>query len=385
MLLCDGLALFGGFTVRLHSALFVIALASAPFAAEAQWRTAVLPVVGSAPETGGQFGVALLRTRQPVDTLGTRPSVLMGNAVFTTKQQQRAFLDFDRWTAGNERRLQVAAIASRFPLSFYGFGDNTPDVPFAYEPFTLELNVTRSRKRGDNLWRYVGARVVSTEANSIGFGIDLSCDTDGPCDPPDFICDCGPVGGGGDYRLGLLTGGRLKDTRDNLFAPSAGRVLDVSVSAGYVLTPDAVSNGDALLRLRLDWRGYRALPRGGVLAGQVFAISSQGGFPLDQVALVGNHALNRGYTMGRYRAEDMIASQLEWRSPTRAMNNRLGIAAFSGVAFLFGSHASGRPLPSVGAGLRYRLDPRTRTAIRVDYAVGVSGQSGLYVAFNEAF
>ncbi len=370
--------------MRVHASLLVLALAFTPFATEAQWRTAVLPVIGSAPETGGQFGVALLRTRQPDDTLGTRPSSLIGNAVLTTKQQQRAFIEYDRWTAGNERRLQVVAIASQFPLPFYGFGDETPDEQYVYEPITLEMSVTRSRKRGDDLWRYVGARIVRTTVSEFGL-TDLVVCIPPTCVPPEFICDCGPSSLGSDYSLGLLTGGRIKDTRDNLFAPTAGRVLDLSASAGYVWTPDAVSNGDALLRLRLDWRGYRGLPRGGVLAGQVFAISSQGGFPLDQVSLVGNHSLNRGYTMGRYRAEDMIASQVEWRSPTRAMNNRLGIAAFSGVAFLFGSNTSGRPLPSVGAGLRYRLDPRTRTAIRVDYAVGVSGQSGLYVAFNEAF
>lgn len=47
--------------------------------------------------------------------------------------------------------------------------------------------------------------------------------------------------------------------------------------------------------------------------------------------------------------------------------------------------SEGSVLPSGGAGIRFRLDPRTRSAIRVDYAVGKAGQSGLYVAFNEAF
>ena len=61
-------------------------LALAPSEAGAQWRTSVLPVLGSAPETGGQFGVALFRMRHPDDSLGTRPSSLIGNAIVTTER-----------------------------------------------------------------------------------------------------------------------------------------------------------------------------------------------------------------------------------------------------------------------------------------------------------
>ena len=346
--------------------LLAVALAVAPAAAKAQWRTSLLPVLGSAPETGGQFGLAVFRTRQPEDSLGTRPSSIIGNAIATSKGQQRAFVEYDGWTPGNERRLQVLAIASKFPLPFYGYGDDTPDEAQGYEPTTLDLSVTRSRKRGDALWRYVSARVVATRANLQG-------------------AESAGIPGADGYGLGLLTAGRIRDTRDNIFAPSRGRVLDLSVSAGLLGEPDQTINPNTLLRLRLDWRAYRPLPKGGVLASQVNIMTSGGGFPLDQIALVGHNTLNRGYTMGRYRDEGMLASQLEWRSPTRAMNGRLGMAAFGGLAFLFGDSDNGRPLPSGGAGLRFRLDPRTRSTIRVDYAKGASRQSGLYVAFNEAF
>lgn len=342
----------------------VCALVVAPLCAQAQWRTSVLPVLGSAPETGGQFGVAVFRTRQAQDSLGTRPSSLIGNAIVTAKGQRRAFLEYDRWSTGNARRLQVLGVASEFPLPFYGFGDNTPDTPMAYEPRTFELSITRSRKRGEATWRYAGLRVVDTRVIFI----------DSTANVP-FL----------DYTLLLASLGVIRDSRDNVFAPTQGRVFDVTISAG----PNwrGVSNGDqsTLARLRVDWRRYRSLPNGGVLAGQVVINESTEEFPLDQVALVGHHSLNRGYAMGRFRGRGMLASQLEYRSATRLWNDRLGAAAFAGVAFLSGEGSTGRPLPSGGIGLRFRLDPRTRSTIRIDYAKGASGQSGLYVAFNEAF
>lgn len=370
------------YSARVGTATLVVSLAMMPTAGEAQWRTTLLPVIGAAPETGGQFGVALFRTRQAVDTLGTRPSSLIGNAIFTSKSQQRAFVELDRWTAGNEKRLQVLAIASRFPLPFYGYGDDSPDIALPYEPTTFELSVTGFRKSRSSTWRYIGARTVVTDVEAPRVNLpDPFCDSLG-C-TPGGICDCGPSESG--YRLASATLGRITDTRDNLFAPTSGRVFDMSVTPGVVWRPDGYESRNLLLRLRLDLRGYHRLRGGSVLAGQFQALASAGSFPLDQVVLVGHHTLNRGYTMGRYRDLDMLASQVEWRSPTRAWNNRLGFAAFSGVAMISGWKEYSRLLPSAGAGLRFRMDPRTRSTIRVDYARGVSGQSGLYVAFNEAF
>lgn len=370
--------------MRLHIISLVFLLALTPLSGRAQWRTSVLPVLGSAPETGGQFGVAVFRTRQPDDSLGTRPSSLIGNAILTSKGQQRAFVEYDRWTTSNERRLQVLAIASKFPLPFYGYGDQSARDPMEYEPRTLELSITRSRKSGQASWRYAALRLVDTKVNS--FSPNYLVDPF-PCDS--LGCGLSPELDGvprvTDYRLTLATLGWIRDSRDNLFAATSGGVFDISLTGGLEWGPGRTGPRDVLTRLRVDWRRYRPLGNGGVLAGQVTFSDAYGEFPIDQVMLVGHHSFNRGYTMGRFRDRGMLAAQLEWRSPTNLWNDRLGFASFAGVALLRGESRNDRPLPSAGAGLRYRLDPRTRSTIRVDYAIGASGQKGLYVAFNEAF
>jgi hypothetical protein len=95
-------------------------------------------------------------------------------------------------------------------------------------------------------------------------------------------------------------------------------------------------------RLRVDLRGYRALPQRHVLAAQLLLQGVGGAAPFDQLALIGSNSAMRGYVPGRF-------------------------------------------LPTIGAGVRFRMDPVTRATIRVDYARGTAGQGGLYVAFSEAF
>lgn len=362
----------------------------APSVAAAQWRTTLLPVIGSAPETGGQFGVALFRTREAIDSLGTRPSSLIGNAVLTTKGQQRAFLEFDRWTTGNERRTLATVIVSRFPLPFWGTGtyEYRLEEPVDYEPVTLEFGLTRQRKIGRATWRSLALRAVDVHVDESYSGIDLSCDIISPScpfPPADSLADYGLPLLSYPYRMLSASLGIVHDTRDGLFAATRGKLLDISLGGSAVFANSEIS---PLLRLRVDARGYRPMPNGAVLGAQLVLQGNDGEPPIDQMALVGHHSLNRGYTMGRYRDAWMAAGQMEWRSRDRWWGNRLSVAGFGGAAFIGPSISQlykGEVLPSGGGGIRFRLDPRTRSAIRVDYAFGAKGQSGLYVAFNEAF
>ncbi len=375
---------------RIPRALLLATMTLSPSVAAAQWRTTVLPVVGSAPETGGQFGVALFRTRHADDSLGTRPSSLIGNAVFTSKGQQRAFLDYDRWTAGNERRTLASVIISRFPLPYWGTGTDEYELeePMDYVPLTLELGLTRQRKIGRATWRSVALRAVAVQVDESYAGIDLSCDVISPScpfPPGDSLSDFGLPLVAYPYQMLTASIGMVHDTRDGLFAATRGKLLDVSVGGSGVYANSQLS---PLLRVRVDARGYRSLPRGAVLGAQVVLQGNDGDPPIDQMALVGHHSLNRGYTMGRYRDAWMAAGQVEWRSRDRGWRDRLSLAAFGGAALIgptLSELPKGELLPSGGGGIRFRLDPRTRSAIRVDYAFGAKGQSGLYVAFNEAF
>jgi hypothetical protein len=115
-------------------------------------------------------------------------------------------------------------------------------------------------------------------------------------------------------------------------------------------------------------------------------VGVQGGAPFDQLALVGGGDIMRGYARGRYRDRWMLASQAEYRTP---MARRIGGVLFGGAGVvapaadeLFGDRVL---LPTYGAGVRFQLDTKQRSAVRVDYGRGRDGASGLYIGFNQAF
>ena len=187
---------------------------------------AVLPVIGSAPETGFQGGIAYLRARQPDDSLGTRPSSRMGNIIYTQRQQFRAFLESDRWTAGNARRHQWGVIAMAYPLPFEG-----PSVSRSAAPSSIENDL--------------GGRVVANFSEG-QVGVPSSGCSSLPCPdvtgPQDYVPEF-------EHTTLMLSAGHIADTRDHIFAPTAGKYFEITLTGAYNTTAS-----EALSRLRVDWR-----------------------------------------------------------------------------------------------------------------------------------
>ena len=331
-------------------------------------RTFVLPYLGSAPETGIQYGATAFRVHQPSDT-ATRPSTAQLFASYTAKRQARVFAEVDRWTAGSTWHLTGHLEWKRFPLPFYGFGDAAAkgDEEF-YTPTGFLGQVTVQRRvRGPFYllggYGYQDFRITPSSVDGM-----LAND---------------PITGNRGGRVGQLQLGALWDDRDDVFASRRGSSLQATGSNAA----RPLGSGYAFRRLVVDGRHFVPLGGSRVLAVQAVTELTGGDAPFDQLSLVGNSGYLRGYTHGRYRDLDLAAAQAEYRAPLRG---RLGWAAFGGAgriasrpSDLLGGGA--RTLPSYGLGLRWTLFRSSRSNIRVDYARGESGQSGLYVALNEAF
>jgi outer membrane protein assembly factor BamA len=327
----------------------------------------LLPVLGSAPETGLQFGAAVFVTRTHAKAGTTRPSTIVGNAVRTAKQQTRVFLDTDTWTTDNRWRVVTNAIWQQYPLAYFGVGDETPqDAEERYTPRGTEFGLAVHRAVAPGLWIQAGARRIEQSMQRVA---------------PDGALASGDVVGAQGGRTVLVQGGAVRDTRDNLFAAQSGHFAELLVAtAGEVIGSEF-----DFRRVRLDLRGYRQITGSHVLAAQVVAQGVEGTAPFDQVALIGSSSVMRGYVPGRFRDRWSLAAQGEYRTPSL---RRFSGAFFAGAAVIapdVGDLLDGRLLPSYGAGLRFRMDPITRTTVRVDYALGTAGQRGLYVAFSEAF
>ena len=331
-------------------------------------RTFVLPYLGSAPETGVQYGATAFRVHQPPDT-ATRPSTTQLFASYTAKRQARVFAEVDRWTAGSTWHLTGHLEWMRFPLPFYGFGDAAAEADEEfYTPAGVLGQVTVQRRvRGPFYllggYGYQDLRITPSSENGA-----LAND---------------PITGNRGGRVGQLQLGALWDDRDDVFASRHGSFLQATGSNAA----RPLGSAYAFRRLIVDGRHFVPLGGSRVLAVQAVTELVAGSAPFDQLSLVGNSSYLRGYAHGRYRDRDLAAAQAEYRA---TLWRRLGWAAFGGAgriasrpSDLLGSSA--RTLPSYGLGLRWTLFASSRSDIRVDYAHGERGQSGLYVALNEAF
>ncbi len=143
----------------------------------------------------------------------------------------------------------------------------------------------------------------------------------------------------------------------------------------------------------LDYRQYQSIKRKRrTLAWQVKGrFSFNGNTPWTDKSMLGGLENMRGYTMGRFRDDNMIFSTLEYRHMFKRKklnkkgnyNSRFGYVAWVGAGSVAPSVGQLSDwLPNAGVGLRAELQPRMN--IRIDYG-WAKGENGVYITFAEVF
>ena len=329
-------------------------------------RIQPLPALASAPETGLQYGATVFAVWEPAAILRTRPSSLTASALRTAKAQTRIRLEGERWTRGNAQRINGSLQWQEFPLPYFGIGDQAPKADEeTFTPKGTEAIISVQQRIARSWYLSAGARHVEQR---------IATDSAGALGTQ-------PITGNSGGTITEWSAGLLTDTRDNLFAPHSGNWIQLSYARSARGTWSDYSYGT----MKLDARSYRTIAPEHVIAAQLQLTRVDGTAPFDQLALVGNSDILRGYARGRYRDRTMVAVQGEYRTPIR---HRLGAVAFLGagsVSPTIGSITSRKILPTYGAGVRVEIDHRQRTGVRVDYGRGRDGASGLYIGFNNAF
>lgn len=339
---------------------------SSPDSTVGRRRIQPLPALGSAPETGFQFGATVLAVVDRPAQDHARPASLIATALRSTKAQTRISVEGEHWTRQNARRLNALLAWQKFPLPFYGIGDATPEgAKEIFTPKGIEA-VAGIQQRVRGSWYATGGIRLLDQS--------ITADTIG-------VLRQGTLTGSDGGRLVELSVGALLDSRDNLFAPRRGTFAQIT----YTHNDDDLGSPFQYDRMRLDARLYRTLTGTHVVAAQLLLLGVSGYAPFDQLALVGGGDIMRGYARGRYRDQRLAAAQVEYRSP---LVHRVGLVAFAGagtVASAWDALTDARLLPTLGGGVRVQIDPQQRTAVRVDFGVGRDSSNGLYIGFNQAF
>ena len=346
-----------------------------------------LPVLGYSPEKGLEIGAAMLYsfyTDNKYPDPATRNSTLNLIPAVTTEKQFKIDLKANIWTRSNTWHFKSNLRYHNYPLYFFGIGDTTHyDSRSLVNNIRYKVQLEGERRIGGHF--YAGASVLY-QHDSYSSGDNKGVYTAMPFTDKE----------GGYVTFLGLTG--IYDNRDNENFTRYGWWL--KLNAAYA--PSFLSK-HPLFKLEAQGTHFLAISRKSTLGFNGIFNSLQGKvLPFYLLPEMGNDLIMRGYYTGRYRNQNYLAGQAEYRYLVDPhirihiwfvdIRPKFALAAFAGAGSVFSNHDfsfSGFK-PGYGAGIRYFYDESAKLTIRIDYAVGEKRpgeprQNGLYLSLAEAF
>jgi hypothetical protein len=331
-----------------------------------------VPAFGVTPETGPYVGAVALFTLDFYQDTLTRTSNAKLEFNYTWKKQSileagwNYFFKEESWFTDGKIHF------SKFPDLYYGVGPNTlneSEEGFDGNRFTIET--TGLKKVYPH--KFVGIGMRYAKYYNVRSLVDNS----------KFDLQDG-------QNLELTLRG-MHDSRNNLLNATSGSYFDVRFGYNFGFLDQ--NNPSLILykrpsygKLKIDARKYHTWKDKYTLAVRLWNEITIGSPPnFYDYALLGGDQNTRGYYFGRYRDYNLTSLQVEGRID---LFWRLDMAVFGGAASVYGpvnDQLTIRVVPNGGLGLRILADKNENINLRLDYAIGVDGQSGFYVSFGESF
>ncbi len=333
----------------------------------------VYPTLAYAPETSWEIGFSSLYVYFAKRDTTNRLSEINGFTFFTLEDQYGLWFDHaiysdqDRWFFLGRFRVQS------FPLFFHGIGINSPEEYIArVEANQVLIKERVLRKLKNNLFlglefdyqRLAAVDFVLAEPNTQDFEM--------------------PLGHEGSNNIGLGLG-LVQDNRHNVLNVRKGFFSELAL-LHYNPAWGSSFNFTSILS---DTRVYRPIGENNVIAAQLLGQFNFGDVPFNQLALMGGESIMRGYYYGRYRDNNQLAAQVEYRFLPLpfSFTDRIGAVVFAGAGSVFSevnNFAISDFVFSGGAGLRVLLFPKKDIWTRLDFAFTREG-AGFYLFIGEAF
>ncbi|HDG1686092.1 BamA/TamA family outer membrane protein [Kluyvera cryocrescens] len=268
------------------------------------------------------------------------------------------FFSADRW------RLFVDGSVAKVPTGFWGIGyDAAQGSEQHYTNNSLRLRPVLMREVVKNLYLGAGWDFSSMQAN-----------VDNPHPGDTFSRNhaaSSPLSSGATASLHY-------DSRDVVTRPERGQFF----KAEYTWFDPAVGSDSHFSATELQYDSYHLLNEKTVLAFDLWGRFTRGDVPWDMLSLAGDDRRLRGYYQGRYRDNDVVSGQIEYR---RKLDWRHGYVLWIGAGALgddisdLGHHPL---LPTAGVGYRFEVKPAMN--IRLDLGFGKES-AGFYFQVAEAF
>ncbi len=366
----------------------------------------ILPKISSNPTNGFTVGLGGTFGKRfgPPET--TKISMINVSAAVTTKQQFLSFIKSNVFTPNNHFFLQGDWRFNIFQGPTWGLGTHAPD--------TTDLN---------NTWFWEGADVSDTEGAfnlrynyikfheivnyevadnlfvGIGYHLDiyskiiddkLNIDTLPQQLTPHYayskIFGYDETG----YTLSGMSLNFVFDSRDNLINAYKGHYVHVN----YRMNPTFLGSDQNSTSLWLEYRTYvsvsKKTPRHLVGFWVISDLQISGHRPYLTLMASAEDQLGRsgrGYIGGRYRGENFMYAEVEYRFPIGGCNSMFGGVVFANATTASNSRDVGLfdyIRPGMGIGFRFMINKAYRTNLNLEIARGYKSQ-GFYLSGTETF
>ena len=327
------------------------------------------PTIAYSPETRWEFGVSSLYIYSAQNDLSNRLSELKAFTFYTLEHQYGLWLDHAVYTDENLWFIYGKVRYQSFPLFFYGIG---PDSPKEYTALI------------DGNYTLVKERFLRATLPSLYVGLELDYQRLGAVSYENTVLnfEAPEVGTMGSSNLGLGLG-ILYDNIHNAMNPRKGIYSELA----FLKYSENFSSDFSFTSYITDNRVYRPLGKNRVVAAQLYGQFTAGDAPFNMLALMGGESLMRGYYLGRFRDQNLVAAQLEYRILPFTFSKKWGASAFIAAGQVYGEQSTfswNEMLPTAGAGVRYLIFPEKDIYTRIDLAFTREG-SGVYFFIGEAF
>ena len=326
------------------------------------------PTLAFSPETNWEIGLSSLYIYSANRDLKNRLSEVKAFTFYTLEKQYGIWLDHALYSDQNKWFLLGKARFQSFPLLYHGIGVNTPKEHIA---------------RIDGNFTYFKERILREIIPNLYTGLELDFQILNKVsyqNTTNFFVK--PNGGNGSTNVGLGWG-LIYNNIHNILNPRKG----IFSEWGFLSYSSNLGSDYQLNTYLIDNRFYFPIKKNNVLAFQLQGQFSNGNAPFNLLSLMGGESLMRGYYLGRYRDNHMIASQIEYRILPFSFSKRWGASMFFAAGEVFSSldkFEINNLLPTAGAGLRFLLFPEKDIYTRLDFAFTEEG-SGVYFFIGEAF
>ena len=338
-------------------------------------RLFLFPTFGGNPAIGFAVGALVNLTNYWGDPATTPLSSMLVSVSFTTKKQMLIAARSDFYTPNDTWHLAGDWRFYRFQERTHGLGSDQPSSTFAdvdYDWLRLHQTVYRPVWAGLELgvgYHFDAHQNIALNDEQPKQFLDIP-------DPVEFEST----------RASGVSANVVFDRRDHPLNPLSG----VLGRATYTWFREALGGTSDWDSLQLEGRAYLSLPGGRQHRIGMWGIGwlTKGDAPYFNLPSVGWDTYGRtgrGYRAGRFRGQDWVYTELEYRTDV-TRNGLIGAVAFVNTGTLSDESGNfGRWIVGGGVGARLKLDKQRRSNIGVDIAWGREGSFGLFLGLNEAF